>query len=440
MPRLTLQHEQGKRRDQQSTDDRRCQTKKDSKVRVAYICADAGVPVFGTKGCSVHVQEIINQFLQRDAQVTLFCLRCGGENCFSSKDLEVQEFSLESGLGVDARELQQTRAAEDIAAQLTAAEFDLVYERYSLWSASPMVRTQELGIPSVLEVNAPLIEEQLQHRELVHHAEALALRDSAFRAATTIITVSENVGRYVKSCLPQSQHAKVHVVPNGVDTARFRPDVPPLRSTACPTIGFLGTLKPWHGLESLLSAFQLVRHSNSNVRLRVIGDGPMRESLQEQVLTESPELTKSIEWIGAVHPGQVPGHLTSLDVAVAPYLDSADFYFSPLKVYEYMAAGRAVVASAIGQLQNVIEHGQTGMLYSPGNVAELASQLSVLVDRPMLRQQLGQAARQVAIQRHSWQHTLTTILGLVAADRSRLQRGMAPAVALTSNALSGAKG
>lgn len=388
-------------------------------MRVAYICADAGVPVFGTKGCSVHVQEIVNQFLGRDAQVTMFCLRRGGENRFESNRLEVREFAIENGVSVEARELLQIKAAEQMALQLESENCDLVYERYSLWSAAPILRAGQLRIPSILEVNAPLIEEQLQHRELVNRADAIAIRDSVFRAATTIITVSENVGAYVKSCLPHSQQAKVHVVPNGVDIERFHPGVGPLVSTERTSIGFLGTLKPWHGLESLLSAFKLVHHHQPNVLLRVIGDGPMRESLQKQALLESPELTQCIEWVGAIHPSEVPGYLTSLDIAVAPYLDSADFYFSPLKVYEYMAAGRAVVASAIGQLRDVIDDGRTGLLYSPGNVAELASQLIALVEQPTVRQQLGCAARQVAVERHSWRQALAEILAHVVSDSSQ---------------------
>ncbi len=173
-----------------------------------------------------------------------------------------------------ARELLQHHAADQIATQLVAERYDLVYERYSLWSGQALVRAARLGIPSILEVNAPLIEEQAEHRELVQGELARAVRDQVFLAATTIVAVSDCVAQYVKSHLPETEHSKVHVVPNGVDIDRFRPTFPPNSPDRHFTIGFLGTLKPWHGLESLLSAFEILHRHRPDAILRIIGDGP----------------------------------------------------------------------------------------------------------------------------------------------------------------------
>lgn len=385
-------------------------------MRVAYVCADAGVPVFGTKGCSVHVQEIISQFVKLDCTLTLFAVRAGGQNYFANESVRFREFSLCGHSDVRSRELLQVAAAEKIASHLEASEFDLVYERYSLWSSATLTRAAQLGLPTVLEVNAPLIEEQAVHRTLVDRERAVAIRDEAFEAATSIIAVSDKVADYVRDCLPATQHRKVHVVTNGVDTDRFRPDVPPITKSEQFTVGFLGTLKPWHGLESLLAAFHMLHSKNPNVRLRIIGDGPMRETLQCLVASEYVSIKSSIDWVGAVAPRDVPRYLTSLDVAVAPYPESTNFYFSPLKVFEYMAAGCAVVASSIGQLKAVVQHGCTGWLYPPGDTASLAQALSGLADSPEVRAQLGQAARKFVLRHHSWQQTLQTILRHVHID------------------------
>jgi glycosyltransferase involved in cell wall biosynthesis len=112
----------------------------------------------------------------------------------------------------------------------------------------------------------------------------------------------------------------------------------------------------------------------------------------------------------------VPGHLTSLNVAVAPYLASSQFYFSPLKVFEYMACGRAIVASSIGQLASIIDHGHNGMLYPPGDMNGLFETLLNLAERPELVETLGYAARETAIQSHSWQQVVETVLNFVRAD------------------------
>jgi glycosyltransferase involved in cell wall biosynthesis len=115
---------------------------------------------------------------------------------------------------------------------------------------------------------------------------------------------------------------------------------------------------------------------------------------------------------GAVDPERVPGLLASMDVAVAPYPLLEHFYFSPLKVYEYMAAGLPVVASRIGQLQTLIKPGHNGLLVSPGDAAELAAALEQLQSDRNLRARLGQSARQTVLSRFTWDEVVARIFEL----------------------------
>ena len=101
-----------------------------------------------------------------------------------------------------------------------------------------------------------------------------------------------------------------------------------------------------------------------------------------------------------------------MDVAVAPYPHSPDFYFSPLKVLEYMAAGLPVIASRIGQLTSLIQHGRNGILCPPGQPAALATALEQLMMNPALRQTLGNEARRTVEQSHSWHSVTQRILKL----------------------------
>jgi glycosyltransferase involved in cell wall biosynthesis len=105
-----------------------------------------------------------------------------------------------------------------------------------------------------------------------------------------------------------------------------------------------------------------------------------------------------------------------MDVAVAPYPALANFYFSPLKVYEYMAAGVAVVASRIGQLQNLIEPEANGMLVTPGAPDELALALERLLSEPELRKRLGSTARAMVLRDHTWDAVVSKIFSLAGAD------------------------
>lgn len=285
-----------------------------------------------------------------------------------------------------------------------------------------MRAARQLGIHSILEVNSPLIEEQIKHREIENLDLAKKIRNEAFSNAATIITVSDEVARYVCKHLDDSEKAKVHVVPNGVDVDRFCPSHFAQDSNREFTIGFLGTLKPWHGLESLLTAFEMVTKVKPNAKLRIIGDGPLRKELQDRIQNDCPQLKNQIDWVGAVDPREVPRELSKLDVAVAPYLDVNDFYFSPLKVYEYMAAGRAVVASEIGQISSLIVDNVNGCVYPAGDVKRLASLLIELAYDPERRSRLGLAARGCVEERHSWNSVLASILSCVNQDQSNAQR------------------
>src|SRR5262249_55329491 len=118
---------------------------------------------------------------------------------------------------------------------------------------------------------------------------------------------------------------------------------------------------------------------------------------------------------GAVPPSEVPRLLAGMDAAVAPYPKLPRFYFSPLKVYEYMAAGLPVVASRLGQLEELIRHGINGLLCPPGDAAALAAALAGLRADPGLRRRLGETARATVLRQHTWEAAVGRILCLAEA-------------------------
>ena len=136
-------------------------------MRIAYICADAGVPVFGCKGSSVHVQEMLGAFLHTGAQVELFAMRFDGAAPSELADINVHRLPTPPK-GVDERERACIAANDDLYRALDAAEpFDMIYERYSLWSHVAVDFAHAAHVPYLLEVNAPLIAEQSEHRALM---------------------------------------------------------------------------------------------------------------------------------------------------------------------------------------------------------------------------------------------------------------------------------
>jgi glycosyltransferase involved in cell wall biosynthesis len=376
-------------------------------VRIAYVCADPGVPVFGHKGSSIHVQEVLSTLLRLGAKVKLFASRVGGEVPKGLQNIEIhtlpafngdREDSVLSSNNILRRKLEQ------------AGPFDLVYERYSLWSFSAMEYAKSLNCASVLEVNSPLIEEQIQYRELSDPQLAERIAERVFRATKVLIAVSNEVAAYL-SCYVCT-YGKVHVVPNGVNPKRFSNNYKAARSESDETfiVGFVGTLKPWHGLHILVEAFNHLQDKVPNTRLMIVGNGPERSELVKKL--KEKDLLHLTEITGAVAPSKVPGLLSSMDVAVAPYPALAHFYFSPLKVYEYMAAGLPVVASRIGQVAELIQDGESGILVPPGDPVAIAEALDKLYRDPLLCKRLGTKARQTVLESHTWDATVEHMLNL----------------------------
>jgi glycosyltransferase involved in cell wall biosynthesis len=367
-------------------------------MRIAYVCADPGVPVFGHKGCSVHVKEMLRALSRQGARLELFAACADGEPV---ADLGVHPLQPLPTGNRALREQAALAANEEVRSLLErCGPFDAVYERYSLWSFSAMEFARDTGIPGLLEVNAPLVEEQARYRELVDEAGAKLVAKRAFASASALIAVSSAVADYVRRCIEANGH--LHVIPNGVDPDRVRPGLERAlaREHGTFTVGFVGSLKRWHGLSTLVEAFSALHRDFPQVRLLIVGDGPERERLVADVTKH--RLEQVVHLTGAVASDRVPRMLASMDVAVAPYPDVPDFYFSPVKVFEYMAAGLPVVASRLGQLPEIIQSEVNGLLVPPGDAEALTAALRRLISERQLGSRLGAKARETVVRNHTW--------------------------------------
>lgn len=368
-------------------------------MRIAYVTVDPGIPVFGTKGASVHIQEVVRELIRRGHDVTVHTTRAGDDIPDDLAGLEVIETRIDAD-DPGARERAQQEVSARIAARIIAGGADLVYERYSLFSTALAEVAEATGAAGILEVNAPLIEEQRTHRVLVDEEAAAKALARQVAAATATVAVSDPVRDWVRE---RTGSESVHTVPNGVSITRI---VPRPEDIGDPVVTFVGTLKPWHGVADLLAAAALAKRP---WKLRIIGDGPERAALEEQ----AAGLGIEVDFRGAVAPADMPGQLAGSAIGVAPYPDlggEQQQYFSPLKVYEYLAAGLPVVASAVGQLPQIL--GELGTLVSPSDPAALAAAIDTLAADPVLRGKLGWRGRMQAEEKHSWAGAVDRILGL----------------------------
>ena len=382
-------------------------------MRIAYICCDPGIPVFGTKGASVHIQEVVRELRSIGHEVALYAVRSGKHIPDDLTDLELH---LEAVADVEPaeREQAQARAAERIVSRVIADGADLVYERYSLFSTALADITAATGVPGILEVNAPLIDEQRRHRSLVDASGAAQVLRRQVTAARATVCVSDPVADWVRRRTADlfdtgagDVAGRIHTVPNGVSVRRIQPQPEDPDQVV---VTFVGTLKPWHGVADLITAAALARQSWS---LRIIGDGPEMDSLRAQ----AGRLGVEVDFRGAVAPQDIPTHVAGSAIGVAPYPDlggGEQQYFSPMKVLEYLAAGLAVVASDVGQIPQLLEDGsgRHGMLVAPSDPTALAAALDDLAACPDRRARMGRSGRLLAEERHSWHRTVARILEL----------------------------
>lgn len=364
-------------------------------MRIAYVCVDPGIPVFGSKGASVHIQEVVRELLSRGHEVKIFATRSGKQIPADLAGVPLELYRIETK-DAGEREIAQQQVAAQMVADLQEWGANFVYERYSLFSTV----LADSGLPGVLEVNAPLIEEQKTHRVLVHEDQAHAALSNQVKAASAVIAVSDQVCSWAEQKVPGAQ---VTTVPNGVSISRITPAPESDRGVI---VTFVGTLKPWHGVSDLIAAAALAKEP---WRLRILGDGPEREALEAQ----AAQLGLEVDFAGSIAPEEMPAAIAGSAIGVAPYpapSDNSEHYFSPLKVYEYLAAGLPVVATGIGQIPETIEG--AGTLVPGSDPQALARAIDELAADHQLRTSYGKRARELAVQKHSWEQAVTRIMGL----------------------------
>jgi glycosyltransferase involved in cell wall biosynthesis len=287
-----------------------------------------------------------------------------------------------------------------------------VYQRYSLNNYAGLTIARRHRVPFVLEYNGSEIwmarhwSRPLRYERLAERIERLNLGCATLTVVVSRAMRDDIISRGVD---PSS----VLVNPNGVDPARYRPDIDGCavreRYGLHPflVIGFIGTFGPWHGAEILAEAFvKLVRKDPSRrqrIRLFMIGDGA-RAAASKRILVEGGG-TDAAVFTGLIPQEQGPEHLAACDVLCSPHVanpDGTPFFGSPTKLFEYMAMGRPVIASDLEQIGEVLDHGRTGWLVPPGDVEALAAGLDRLIEDPALRGALGAQARQEVVARYTW--------------------------------------
>src|SRR5437867_6254589 len=408
-------------------------------MKILYLCSDLGIPVLGRKGASVHLRSLVTAFVRAGHSVVLAAPLLNKSPWEGPAKLDVSLLHLPPSadivnavlalkaftemLGVAnplPGELRRILYNQEIVTPLKRRfdkdPPDFIYERASLYSTAGVALSRELNVPLLVELNAPLAVEHSTYYggtglgELAAQAERWTLVQ-----ADAVLAVSSPLRDYVVSL--GVEPGRVQVVPNGVDATLFHP-APPEPSIRArwglgngPVLGFVGGLRRWHGVEALPALLDKLVQRYRGLRLVIVGDGPLRGEL-EHALKERG-LTRSVVFTGSLPHEEVADLIRQFDVALAPYpRPEHAFYFSPLKLFEYMACGIPVFAAGLGQIADVARYGETGWRYPPDELNALTAACDRLLADPALRQRLGQAAAKEVHGLYTWDQNAARVVEL----------------------------
>lgn len=289
---------------------------------------------------------------------------------------------------------------------------DFVYERYNLFFLSGLWARRRHRLPWLVEVNAPLFDERCAYGGIKLKRLARWSERSVWRGADHVFAVTQVLAQRIE--LGGVARGRVTVTPNGIDTGAFeglpsRPEAKRrLRLGDRVVLGFTGFVREWHGLDRVLDGMQRW-HVPSHFLL--VGDGPARVALEERA--RDLGIAANITFTGIVERSQVVRFINAFDIALQPDVVA---YASPLKLFEYMAAGCAIVAPDRPNIREILTHDVNAWLFDPDDPDSFVAGVARLADDPALRQRIGEAAKATIHQKHlTWTGNAERILACARA-------------------------
>ena len=367
-------------------------------VKILYSAAGTRVP--GVDGGSVHTLELCRALARRQHDVHLAALPPAAPGAVAADDLD----------GVTLHPLPERRtprvfewtAAPAVKRVIADVRPDVVIERFYTFGGAAIWAAKQCGIPSVLEINSPArpypgsLRDALDRLTVVRPVDRW--RRYQLSSVRAIYTTSPRL-------LPPTWARPVHVIVNGVDTDRFRPG-PSIANAAAPLRGvYVSSFRPWHAAEDLIRAVATCRDRGVAIHVRLLGAGPRWQAARRAAT--ALKVDSSAEWLGAVPHAAVPGHLQAADVGLAPFSPEAfsalalGWFWSPIKIFEYLAAGLPVVTADLPELRALLPD-EVASFYPAGQPEALADRLAHLASNRAILRRMSRAARDLAERRYTW--------------------------------------
>jgi len=292
---------------------------------------------------------------------------------------------------------------------------DVIVCRQEVFHFAPIWVARASGTPCVLEVNSirsiesSMFDPNGKASFLTRWAERWPLR-----RADCVFSVSNAIKTYVDKYVDPDRS---HVVPNGVDTDQFNPqrfDRDTVRQqlgvTGKTVLGYVGSYKIWHGLPVALDVVELLMRTSQDYHLLLIGDGHAFKVIAAEVSRRG--MSSCVTQVPYLPHDEVARYMAAFDYALMTYPEMEGFYFSPLKMYEYLAMGIPVIATRLGQVAEVLQHKCTGMLVYPPTPDAFAAAIQEADRDPGSRDAMRRACRDLTVREYSWTANAQQVLAL----------------------------
>ena len=288
---------------------------------------------------------------------------------------------------------------------------DCLYERYNLFLPAGIWLARKYRLPMLLEINAPILEERTRYDGLSLTRLARWSQAYAWRNADMVLPVTRVLGDIVASYGVAQE--KIVVIPNGINGARFdgQTDVATAKRAlgleGHLVLGFTGFVRDWHGLDKVID---MIANDPPEARryLLVVGDGPVRTTLEQQARDLGIE--QRVKFTGIIERDDVARYVAAFDIALQPAVVA---YASPLKLFEYLALGKAIVGPAQPNIEEILTDGDNAVLFDPASRDGLAQAVARLSADDALRARVAAGARAaIGIQKLTWNENALRVVDL----------------------------
>jgi glycosyltransferase involved in cell wall biosynthesis len=374
-------------------------------MNILYIAEDISLPAF--HGGSTHVSETINSLVELGHNVTIICKKEPKQ-----KDIEMISKIKYIRLKLPNKPLQKNwvlffNLGKVVSEVLTKEKIDLVWQRNRIFGNQGIIIGKKAGVTTLLEMNEPI--------ETSKDSKLFVLIKKWFYHSTKSADKVTGTHKCMFKNIPKEKQILVHY---GSNPKTFNPKMTDSKikkkfGLKGKTVFYSGSFQPWHCLATAINAFKLILDTEPSAIFLLAGNGPQKDALEAKVKTEK---IKQIFFLGNIDTEKLATYINATDVCLALFdrefapIKKYGYFYSPIKVHDYKACGKPVIASNIGNLKNLVKENENGLLVNEQNEKEIKDAILTLFRNKKLVTNIKSNNIKDAKTKYNWKNVTKNVL------------------------------